>query len=231
MAAAGAEVLMRRALALFLLVLPLAACGGTNALRTVDPLARASEKTANAAGAHLALNARITALGQTIAVSGSGEIGDNGRKAHMRLSPPMSSAPLEAVAADGALYLRGGPISSVAQGKWVRVKADDSSFNLGTADPAKLLEYLRSTSKVEKRGTATVRGVRTTHYVARIQPKQLKKAVPVDVWVDENGLVRRLSVHLQQVNASLDLFDFGDVNIDVPADSETVDLSNMFGGG
>jgi len=30
---------------------------------------------------------------------------------------------------------------------------------------------------------------------------------------------------------SLDLFDFGDDSIDVPADSEAVDLSNMLGGG
>jgi hypothetical protein len=30
---------------------------------------------------------------------------------------------------------------------------------------------------------------------------------------------------------SLDLFDFGNVDITVPAGSDTVDLSNMLGGG
>jgi hypothetical protein len=30
---------------------------------------------------------------------------------------------------------------------------------------------------------------------------------------------------------ALDLFDFGDVDIAVPADPDTVDLSNMLGGG
>ena len=221
---------MRRALLLLLLVLPLAACGGTSALRTVDPLARASAKTTSIAGAHLALNASITSLGQSLAVTGSGEIGDHGRRAHILLSLPMSSTPLEAIAADGSFYVRGGPVATLAQGKWVRVKADDPTFNLSAADPAQLLQYLRSTSKVERRGTATVRGVRTTHYVARIQPKQLARPVPVDVWVDNAGLVRRLSLRLQQVRASLDLFDFGDVSIDVPASSDTVDLSNMLGG-
>jgi outer membrane lipoprotein-sorting protein len=222
---------MKRALLLLLLVLPVTACGGTSALRSVDPLARASAKTTSVAGAHLALNATITSLGQTIAVTGSGEIGDHAQKAHLRLTVPMSSTPLEAIAADGAFYVRGGPVAALAHGKWVRVKADDPTFNLGQADPAELLQYLRSSSKVEKRGTATVRGVQTTHYIARIQPKQLKTAVPVDVWVDNSGLVRRLTVQLQQVKASLDLFDFGNVSIDVPASSDTVDLSNMLGGG
>ena len=215
---------MRRALALLLLVVPLAACSGSSAVKAVDPLGQAADKTTNAAGAHFALDAHVTALGKAIAVSGTGEIGDHGRKAHMLLSVPMSSTPLEAVAADGAVYARGGPIASLAQGKWIRVEADDPSFNFGAADPAQLLQYLRSTSKVEKRGTATVRGVPTTHYVART------KAVPLDVWVDGRGLVRRLRVATQQVTASVDLFDFGDVSITVPDKSDTVDLGQLGGG-
>jgi hypothetical protein len=223
--------LRRRAIVLLLFALPLAACGGTSALKRVDPLARASAKTASVAGAHFALDARITALGKAISVTGTGEIGDHGRAAQMRLTLPMSSTPLEAVAADGNLYVRGGPVAALAPGKWVRVKADDPSFNLGAVDPTQLLAYLRSSSKIEKLGTATVRGVQTTHYLARIQPTQLKQALPLGVWVDSQGLVRRLSVQTQQVKASVDLFDFGDVSIDVPPDSDTVDLSKMLGGG
>ncbi|HWJ44295.1 MAG TPA: hypothetical protein VNR63_02825, partial [Gaiellaceae bacterium] len=117
---------MRRALALLLLVLPLAACGGSDVI-SLDPVAQAAEKTADAAGAHFTLDARITALGETIAVSGSGELGDHGRKLHMRLTVPMASAPMEAVAADGSFYIRGGPVESLAHGKWVRVKANDRS--------------------------------------------------------------------------------------------------------
>jgi hypothetical protein len=154
---------------------------------------------------------------------------DQGRRLHVRVTVPMASAPIEAVAADGSLYVRGGPVDSFANGKWVRVKADDRSFNLGQADPSKLLDYLRSTSKVQKVGTATIRGVATTHYVAHLQVDA--KRVPLDVWVDGSGLVRRLRVNWSTVNASVDLFDFGDVNIDVPASSDTVDLPNMLGGG
>jgi hypothetical protein len=220
---------VKRALALFLVVLPLAACGGTANLSSLDPLTKAAAKTTGVAGAHFTLDARITALGKPLAVSGTGEMADHGQKLHLRVTVPMASGPIEAVAADGSFYLRGGPVDSFANGKWVRVKADDSSFNLGEADPTKLLDHLRSTSKVQKVGTARIRGVATTHYVAQI--KADSKRVPLNVWVDGSGLVRRLRVNWQNVNATVDLFDFGDVNVDVPASSETVDLSNMLGGG
>ena len=221
---------MRRALALFLVVLPLAACGGGTAnLSSLDPLTRAADRTTDVAGAHFALDARITALGKPLTVSGTGEMADHGQRLHLRATVPMASAPIEAIAADGSIYLRGGPVDSVANGKWVRVKADDQSFDLGEADPAKLLDYLRSTSKVQKVGTAKIRGVATTHYVAQV--KADAKRVPLDVWVDGSGLVRRLRVKWQNVNASVDLFDFGNVDVEVPAGSDTVDLSNMLGGG
>jgi hypothetical protein len=219
---------VRRALALLLLALPLAACGGTAGLPSVHPLARAADKTTGVAGAHFALDARITALGKPLAVSGTGEIADHGQKLHMRVTVPMASAPIEAVAADGSLYVRGGPVDTFANGKWVRVKAADRSFNLGEADPTKLLDYLRSTSNVQKVGAATIRGVATTHYVAHV--KAGTKSVPLDVWVDGNGLVRRLRVDSQRVTASVDLFDFGDVTVVVPPSSDTVDLSNLGGG-
>jgi hypothetical protein len=223
---------MRRAFAALMLVLPLAACGGTAGITSLDPLVKAADKTTSAAGAHFTLNGRITALGEEVAVTGTGEIADHGRKLHMRVALPMSSGPMEAVAAGGAYYVRGGPVESFAPGKWVRVKANDSNLDLDQADPAKLLDYLRSTSKVEKRGTATVRGVRTTHYVAHLQLKKPETTqVPLDVWIDDQGLVRRIRVVARQVSASMDLFDFGDVNVAVPAASETTDLSTMLGGG
>lgn len=78
-----------------------------------------------------------------------------------------------------------------------------------------------------------MRGVHTTHYRARIQRQGLRNA-PVDVWIGEDGLVRRIALDLKRapgaVRASVDLFDFGDVGIKVPDDSETVDLGQLGGG-
>jgi hypothetical protein len=255
---------LRRAVLLLLLALPLAACGGTTSdVTSLDPLAQAANKTTNVSGAHFQMSARIGDQSQTIAFSGPGEIADHGRQLHMQLTLPASvlgaggtgNAQLELVSSDKAYYLRGGPFEQFAPGKWVKVKSDDPTFNLGQNDPSQMLEYLRATSNVDEVGKDTVHGVDTTHYSARLQldkvadrvstdaAKALKQAtktlgtkeLPMDVWVDANGLVRRVKMDWHPKGGSLvmslDLFDFGDVNIHVPASSDTVDLSNMLGGG
>lgn len=254
---------MRRWLALLLLVLPLAACGGTSDVTSLDPVAQAADKTTNVAGAHFQMSARIGDKRDTIAFSGPGEIGDHGKKIHMQLSLPASvlgsggkgNAQFELVSADNTYYLRGGPFEQLAPGKWVKVKSTDPSLNLGQNDPSQMLQYLRATSKVDEVGSDTVRGVETKHYAARLQldkvadrvstdaARALKQAaktlgtkeIPMDVWVDGDGLVRRVKMDWHPNGGSfvmlLDLFDFGNVNINAPADSDTVDLSNMLGGG
>jgi hypothetical protein len=255
-------VTLRRAIALLLLALPLAACGGTRDVTSLDPVARAADKTTSVAGAHFQMSARIGDRSDTIAFSGPGEIADHGKKLHMRLSLPASvlgaghgKAQLELVSSGSAYYLRGGPFEQIAPGKWVKVKDTDPSFDLGQNDPSQMLQYLRATSNVDEVGKDTVRGVDTTHYAARLQldevadrvspeaARALKQAthalrtkeIPMDVWVDSDGLVRRVDMNWHPKGGSfvmsLDLFEFGDVSVAVPADSETVDLSNMLGGG
>jgi hypothetical protein len=256
-------VTLRRTLALLLLALPLAACGGTSDVTSLDPVAQAADRTTSVAGAHFQMSARIGDKGETFAFSGPGEIADHGKRLHMRLSLPASllgagghgNAQLELVGSDGAYYLRGGPFEQIAPGKWVEVKGTDPSFDLGQNDPSQMLQYLRATSNVDEVGKDTVRGVATTHYAARVQldkvadrvspqaARALKQAthalgtkeIPMDVWVDSDGLVRRVEMNWHPKGGSfvmsIDLFDFGDVSVTVPPDSETVDLSNMLGGG
>ena len=262
-AAAGEEVLMRRVLALLLLVLPLAACGGD--VTSLDPVAQAAEKTTNVAGAHFVMSARIVVEGETVEFRGPGEIADHGRKFHMEMVMPAAllgmkglsskTVTLEAISAGGAFYFRGLPFEEVAGNKWVKIPDKSKSFNLGQNDPSQMLEYLRATSKVEELGTGTVRGVATTHYEARVQldkvadrvsPEAAKtleqltqqtgiKEVPFDVWIDDEGLVRRLAMDWHPEGGTfrmnVDLFDFGNVDIAVPDASQTVKLDKILGGG
>lgn len=163
-----------------LLALPLAACGGTSDVTSLDPVAQAADRTTSVAGAHFQMSARIGDQSKTIAFSGPGELADHGKKLHMHLSLPASvlgagghgKAQLELVGSGSAYYLRGGPFEQIARGKWVKVKETDPSFDLGQNDPSQMLQYLRATSNVDEVGKDT----------------------------------------------------------DVPADSDTVDLSNMLGG-
>jgi hypothetical protein len=254
---------LRRALALFLLALPLAACGGSSDVTSLDPVAQAADRTTNVAGAHFQMSARIAGQGETLAFSGPGEIADHGKEMHMRLTLPASmlgaggtgDAKFDVVSSNNTYYLHGGPFEQIAPGKWVKVKSTDKAFQLGQNDPSQMLQYLRATSNVDEVGKDTVRGVDTTHYAARLQldrvadkvspeaARALKQAtktlgtkeIPLDVWVDADGLVRRMKMDWHPNGGTLvmalDLFDFGDVHVDVPADSETVDLSSMLGGG
>lgn len=254
---------LRRALVLFLLALPLAACGGTSEVTSLDPVAQAADRTTSAAGVHFEMSARIAGQGEALAFSGPGEIADHGKEMHMRLTLPASTlgaggagnVKFDVVSANDTYYLHGGPFQQIAPGKWVKVKSTDKAFQLGQNDPSQMLQYLRATSNVDEVGKDTVRGVETTHYAARLQldrvadkvspeaASALKQAtktlgtkeIPLDVWVDRDGLVRRIKMDWHPKGGSLvmglDLFDFGDVHVDVPADSDTVDLSSMLGGG
>jgi hypothetical protein len=254
---------VRRALAFLLLALPLAACGGD--VTSLDPVAQAAEKTTNVAGAHFVMSARIVAGEESVQFSGPGEIADHGREFHMRMAMPAAllgikglrekTVTLEAIGAGDSFYFRGLPFEEVAGNKWVKIPDTSNSFNLGQNDPSQMLEYLRATSKVDERGSDTVRGVATTHYAARVQldkvadrvsadaAKTLEnltqqtgiKEVPFDVWVDDAGLVRRIEMNWHpkagSFRMSIDLFDFGDVDIAVPAASQTVNLDKILGGG
>jgi hypothetical protein len=254
---------MRRTLALLMLALPLTACGGD--VTSLDPVAQAADKTKNVAGAHFVMNARVVAEGQTVEFRGPGEIADHGRKFHMLMTMPAAilgmkgatggSVTFEAVSSGKQFYLRGGPFTQMAGGKWVVIGDEGASFNLGQNDPSRMLEYLRAVSKIKERGTDTVRGVKTTHYETRIQLHQVADKVspeiaraleqistslgtdeiPLDVWVGDDGLVRKLTMNWVPRQGSfvldMELFGFGDVDIDVPGADETVNLKQLLGGG
>ncbi len=136
---------------------------------------------------------------------------------------------------------------------------DPSSLTSGGANPAQYLDYLKaagaSTSVV---GHESVRGVRTTHYAGTInllkaaeaQPgtnvAQARKAfaqlaaeiggadVPVQVWVDDHHLVRKLTLTLsiahggQQASTTIEseYFGFGPTpTVNVPAAGEAFDIT------
>jgi len=134
---------------------------------------------------------------------------------------------------------------------------------LTSNDPRKILEYLRAVSgEIETVGAEELRGVETTHYRATVdlrrydtlvppaKREELKTMlgeiveqsgigdVPVDVWVDEFGLVRKLTMAFSAtqpgttesatVSMSFELYDYGkDVEIDVPPASDVVDASAL----
>jgi hypothetical protein len=152
-----------------------------------------------------------------------------------------------------------------------------SAFGVGgESDPTKFLAYLETVSDgVHNVGSDVVRGVETTHYQASLDlgkavdradvPPALRKNlqelltqsgadapnIPADVWVDSDGLVRRIRLQLDlgsflgsagangagtapSITVSMDLFDFGaPVEVVAPPADRVTDLKDfgMNGGG
>lgn len=140
-----------------------------------------------------------------------------------------------------------------------RVKVDGFEFgeleDVATSDPRELLEVLDAAGgDVEVVGVEQLRGVEVTHYRATIDPAESLKRpsadlgplaeplqagvgeVPVDIWLDGDRLVRKLSLDIsaeeqgQAGSASMtfELWDYGeDVEIDLPPADEVVDASAL----
>lgn len=128
-------------------------------------------------------------------------------------------------------------------------------------DPGQYLRWLKATgADVEEIGTESVRGVETTHYRAsvdldkvvetaapevrgatkawidRLKSELDSDEVPIDVWVDGDGLVRRIQQDYElrgtKTEITLELYDFGvEVDAEAPPADDVVDLDDFLEGG
>jgi hypothetical protein len=135
-----------------------------------------------------------------------------------------------------------------------------------TTDPSQWLDLLLGASEsVEELGTEEVRDVETTHYRAVLDldaygeelPEEERAAyeeaigqlsgfglssLPVDVWVDSDGLIRRYTLDLDvpssaevpggmTMNLALDLYDFGtEVEVEAPPAGQVADFAELMTG-
>lgn len=132
----------------------------------------------------------------------------------------------------------------------------------GQSDPTQALQYLRGASDdVEEIGREAVRGVETTHYRAEVTldaiveaaPERLRERLqstvdalakqlaqdtfPVEVWIDDEGLARRLTYQMTMTgpdtgsleqSMTMELYDFGvEVDVTVPPASKTTDMAKL----
>jgi hypothetical protein len=131
------------------------------------------------------------------------------------------------------------------------------------ADPREMLGFLRGVSgEIQVVGTEELRGVDTTHYRATVDPAEFEKLapesereqlgplvdefvgqsgigeVPVDVWIDAEGMVRKVvmsftatqpgSSETAESTVSFELWDYGEpVAIEPPPASEVADASTL----
>jgi hypothetical protein len=128
----------------------------------------------------------------------------------------------------------------------------------GASNPTSALDGLEGISEdgVEDLGTEDVRGVSTHHYAAeidmeaaidqlgdgaidaeladRFQEAYGDEPVPVEVWIDDDGLGRRMTMDMtiegEDASMEVEMFDFGEpVDIEIPAEGDTIDFMDLLG--
>jgi hypothetical protein len=225
---------MRRAVLLVLLVLPLAACGGSkspsNAATPVDAVKAAAQKTYAAGSEAMALTANIVAAGQTVALTGHGTFDTKGAQGSMTLdvqAGPLSTT-VDEVLSGTAVYLKSPLLATgLPAGKtWVKIdlaKVKVSGVDLQSLlaqDPSAQLKSLQALKSATKIGTEQVGGVTATHY--SVVPAE-KTFPSYDVWVGDDGYIHRVQVAQAspKVSVTVDLSKFGQkVTAKVPPASE-----------
>jgi len=101
---------------------------------------------------------------------------------------------------------------------------------LGGPSPQDLLGVLtKSSNEIDELESEEVRGVSATHYRARFDSKRLDEFLPesiepvVEAWIDDAGVVRRVSVPGSDGVTVVDYFDFGvEIDVDAPPADEIV---------
>jgi len=239
----------------------------------LDPIAAVREsvdKTRGAGTSRLKMVVNATAGGENVDITASGAFDYRKSVGELELTLPagtgLDGGTIRQIITKKALYM--GGIPGLPEGKWVKVSIDQLDVSGGSGltsnDPSAVLEMVRGASDdVTEVGEETVRGEKTTHYrgtldidkavanapaETRDQVKQyLKQAgtrsVPFDLFVDDEGRLRKLVQQLEfdapggsgtvAMDLTLELFDYGvKVNVKEPAAADVIEApAGSFGGG
>jgi hypothetical protein len=186
-------------------------------------LGRAAVKTERAKGMRVAVSGTIDTPNASIKSSGAGEfaLGRAQGTFQATLSNPADGANVSVgeIFDGSVLYLNSSVLYTdlPASTKWMSIDLPRASFHsfvdpvlltvpLTSSDARMALDTLRATRRAKALGKERIGGIPTTHYRATVDPglaKRLDAGRPdaegrprygrVDVWVDANGIVRRLS--------------------------------------
>jgi LppX_LprAFG lipoprotein len=224
-------------------------------------LAEAGEGTLAEGSSRVALDATITGAGgdeQSFSADGAFDFEEEAG----RFEFSIDGGEGELLYAGDVVYAR-LPAGMLPIGDtWVKVDLETLGASVdfaqlaqaGSATPAQYLRWLRAAKDVELVGDEEVRGVPTTHHrgvidVNRLIEEQpdLRRSlqaldldeVPTDVWIDEEGLIRRVTQEYELGSAeaktsttvTMELYDFGvEVNAEAPGPEEVFDVSDLIGG-
>jgi hypothetical protein len=150
------------------------------------------------------------------------------------------------VVADDGLYVRpegfAGALGEALGTPWAKLDLSEletmvpGTAELPAVDPAELIERLRAEGiEVSEVGRESVRGVDAMHYRAEVPATAVEGhavgATTIDVWIDDDGLIRRIDAQSQDgFDARVELLDLGQpVSIETPPGDQVTDLGDLAG--
>ena len=209
----------------------------------------------------MSMTATSSSGGQVVTVTGEGDFRNDPNLGSMTVtaSGGLRQITMQAVMDGTTMYMTSDGLRSELPGgkTWLAMDIAKVAKTLGvdmpsswsSQSPADSLALLRASgSTVTKIGPETVDGLATTHYTAIVNPERAAKVMkalgesvsyqPVDVWVDEQGLVRRMhlaystsgSARLPSttMDSTITLSDYGEpVNVTVPPSWTTFDVTKL----
>jgi hypothetical protein len=225
-------------------------------------LASSAQNTIDEGSAHVAIEQETSISGHEIASEADGVVDfeSGAMEATMKLEAPgLPPQEFDMLMVDLVGYFESSFIPGLRGGaEWVKFDFAKASEAAGIDLEALIqtgedqLAYLEQVSDVERVGRETVREVDTTKYsfttdfeeLARTGPEDMRASLrvliddfglresPGEVWLDDDGLVRRVRFDTKGDEATIDTtieyFDFGvEVDVDAPPESETIDIMDL----
>jgi hypothetical protein len=256
---------MRRLGLLAALAFLAAGCGGGGNSASPDDIAQAAKKTSNTGSfeAEFGISGQgLSGSGTGIFDNGDNPAG----QLNMTVKAAGQQIPVDTVVTGNVFYMRSPAFArTIGRGKqWIKLDlaklAKQRGVDLGgllnaSPTPNNALAYLAGADQVDEVGSERVGGDDTTHYQVRVDVSDAaEKAsgtaqsslrgvkasgvdkLPMDVWVDPNGYIRKVSYEehagrQQAANVTMELHDFGSrVSIEAPPSASVFDLTQLQGG-
>lgn len=203
---------------------------GCESTKSQPDLVAAVEATEAAGTSRIAVEGTTRNAGRTVPITCAGGV-DHTRKRLQSTCTWDGVFDSQVKVIPPAMYVRGPDVEDKT---WFKASAVDDALLGGTISFFDVLDMLRAGSPETRRvGEATVRGVTTVRYsldaYCRRPGVECRGATArMDVWIDENGLIRRVWFRASPDEGTIELYDFGlPVSIERPAAADVVDIDEQ----
>ena len=168
--------------------------------------------------------------GDVASLSCTGSADYDRKRVHVRCDYEPAGM-FEAIAIGHDVYMRGeASFGPGTEDKWEKDTEDvGEDTELSNLSPQHLLSLLREASSETRRvGEEEVRGDATVRYRLTVDcdtaELDCEGSSPVDVWIAEDGVVRRIAIDDDDGEVTFEFFDFGaDVDIEAPPADQILD--------